>query len=98
MLEDDGIIDDDERKILERKRTKYNITKERGIELENENIGKFNFLNLTTEEKEYIEEIKFFLEDDNEISEIERRMLDRLKVKLKISNERAFELESIIIK
>ena len=43
--------------------------------------------------KEYLEEVKMCLEEDNEISPRERRLLDRLRIKLNISEERAKELE-----
>ena len=45
------------------------------------------------EEKEYLEEVKICLEEDNEISPRERRLLDRLRYKLNIPEERAKELE-----
>ena len=48
---------------------------------------------LTSEEQEYLEEVKMCLEEDNEISPRERRLLDRLRTKLNISEERAKELE-----
>ena len=48
---------------------------------------------LTSEEQEYLEEVKNCLEEDNEISPRERRLLDRLRTKLNISEERAKELE-----
>ena len=49
--------------------------------------------NLSDAEKEYLEEVKMCLEEDNEISSRERRLLDRLRTKLNISEERAKELE-----
>ena len=48
---------------------------------------------LTTEEEEYLEELKACLEEDGEISSKERRLLDRLRNRLGISVERAEELE-----
>lgn len=47
----------------------------------------------TSEEQEYLEEVKICLEEDDEISLRERRLLDRLRIKLNISEERAKELE-----
>ena len=48
---------------------------------------------LSEDEQEYLEEVKMCLEEDNEISPKERRLLDRLRIKLNISEERAKELE-----
>lgn len=48
---------------------------------------------LSEDEQEYLEEVKMCLEEDNEISPRERRLLDRLRNKLNISEERAKELE-----
>lgn len=49
--------------------------------------------NVSEDEQEYLEEVKMCLEEDNEISPKERRLLDRLRIKLNISEERAKELE-----
>ena len=48
---------------------------------------------LTEEESEYLEELKACLEEDSEISVKERRLLNRLRDRLGISEERAEELE-----
>ena len=48
---------------------------------------------ISEDEQEYLEEVKMCLEEDNEISPKERRLLDRLRNKLNISEERAKELE-----
>jgi len=45
-------------------------------------------------EQEYLDNIREFLEDDAEISPRERKMLDRIRQKLGISEERAKELEA----
>lgn len=50
--------------------------------------------NIDKSEQEYIEELKACLEDDGEISERERRLLNRLCQSLGITEERAKELES----
>ncbi|MDY6248476.1 MAG: hypothetical protein SPL55_03475 [Prevotella sp.] len=47
----------------------------------------------TAEEQEYLDNLKVFLEDDAEITPRERKMLDRIRDKLGISEERAKELE-----
>lgn len=48
---------------------------------------------MTDEEQEYLDEVKICLEEDGEISPKERRLLDRLRTKLGISEMRAKELE-----
>lgn len=48
----------------------------------------------TKAEQEYLGNIKEFLEDDAEITPRERRMLDRIRQRLGISEERAAELEA----
>jgi len=50
-------------------------------------------IGLSEDEQEYLEEVKMCLEENNEISSRERRLLDRLRTKLNISEERAKELE-----
>ena len=51
-------------------------------------------LTMTEDEKEYVEEVKACLEEDSEISPKERRLLNRLRERLDISEERAAELEA----
>ncbi len=89
MLEDDGQIDERERTILERFRTRYNITPERAKELEAQAIASAQ---LTPAEQEYLEEYKNSLEN-GEISERERRLLNRLATALGIDEARVAELE-----
>ncbi|WP_314150224.1 hypothetical protein [Capnocytophaga granulosa] len=89
MLEDDGVIDERERTILERFRERYNITPERAKELEAQAIAGQE---LTSEEQEYLSEYKNSLQD-GAISEKERRLLNRLAMALGISEERVKELE-----
>ncbi|WP_455150396.1 hypothetical protein [Capnocytophaga sp.] len=89
MLEDDGVIDDRERTILERFRTRYNITPERAQELEVQAIASTQ---LTPAEQEYLEEYKNSLQN-GVISERERRLLNRLATALGIDEARVAELE-----
>ena len=89
MLEDDGVIDERERTILERFRERYNITPERAKELEAQAIAGQE---LTSEEQEYLEEYKNSLQN-GEISERERRLLNRLATALGIDEARVAELE-----
>jgi hypothetical protein len=89
MLEDDGQIDERERTILERFRTRYNITPERAKELEAQAIASTQ---LTPAEQEYLEEYKNSLQN-GVISERERRLLNRLATALGIDEARVAELE-----
>ena len=90
MLEDDGQIDERERAILERFRTRYNITPERAQELEAQAIASAQ---LTPTEQEYLEEYKNSLQN-GAISERERRLLSRLATALGIDEARVAELEA----
>ena len=51
---------------------------------------------MSSSEQEYLDNIKEFLEDDAEITPRERKMLDRIRQSLGISEERAKELEASI--
>lgn len=88
-LEEDGEISLKERRLLDRLRMKLGISNERALELEEALV-----FQLTEEEQEYLEEYKMCLED-GEISSRERRLLDRLREKLGISQDRANEIENI---
>ena len=57
-----------------------------------------NLPQYTANEKEYIDNIREFLDDDAEITPRERKMLDRIRQKLGISEERAKELEASLTK
>ena len=48
------------------------------------------------EEEEYMEEVRFCLEDDNEINEHSRKFLERKRQKSGLSEARAIELETIV--
>ena len=92
MLEDDGVIDDKERRILNRLGDKLGISLEKAKEIENK-ILSINELNHN--EKEYLDEFKEFL-NDGEITEKERRILNRFATRLEITNERVIEIENSI--
>ena len=92
MLEDDGIIDASERKILNRKRKKYGITKADALAIENTVL----ISNYSESEKKYIEELKEILEDGI-ISDIERKILNRYAKKFNISAEKQNLIDSIYI-
>ena len=53
---------------------------------------------LTEKEQEYLDNIREFFEDDAEITPRERKMLDRIRQSLGISEERAKELEASLAK
>lgn len=90
MLDDDGIIDEKERRILNRLKDKLGITDEKANKLENEILSLKIY---TPNEKEYIEEYKEFL-NDGEITEKERRILNRFATRLELTAERVSELEN----
>ena len=98
LLEDcllDGVITEDERRILNRMKNKYSISEERASELE-ENVK--NKMKYKEEENEYMDEVKGCYENNDNLSNTEKRLLDKIRVKLNISEERATELEDIVRK
>lgn len=86
MLEDDGEIDEKERRVLERLRKNLGLSEEEAKQIEEKNMQ------LSQNEKEYLEEYQAIIAD-GEISEKERRLLNRLSSSLGISQERIKELE-----
>lgn len=90
-LEEDEVISPRERRLLNRLREKLGISEERAKELE-ESLKQPQ---LTTEEQEYFDEYKACLEDGNSISEKERRLLEKLRKMLGISEDRAKEIECL---
>ena len=89
MLQDDGMIDDKERDILERYRTRFGISQARAKELEDQAMAGST---LTPEEQEYVNEYKAAL-CDGVLGERDRRILSRLAGFLKLSDGRVAELE-----
>ncbi|OXA93802.1 hypothetical protein [Flavobacterium hercynium] len=94
MLEDGNEISDRERSFLERFREKKGILKDRADQLEKSMMATRN---LSNNEKEYLEEYQELLAE-GEITEKERRILNRFAARLGIENERAQELENSIKK
>lgn len=90
-FEEDGNICPKERRLLERFREKLGISAERAKELEES----LSAPQLTDAEKEYLEEYKACIEEDGEISPKERRLLNRIRESLGISEERANKLEKL---
>ena len=88
-LADGGEILDKERRLLDRLALSLGISQERVKELEEQCTKQ----TLSTEENEYLEEYKSCLADGGEISDRERRLLDKLSLSLGISQERVQEIE-----
>ncbi len=89
MLDDNGMIDQQERMMLDSIANTLEIPSERAQQLEMLVLSENE---LTKEEKEYLEKYKVFIEN-GEVSERERQMLIRFANLLGISEERALELE-----
>lgn len=89
-LEDGGSISDDDRKYLDRKRNKFGISLERAEEIESMCKPQ-----LTENEQEYLDTFRE-MTSDGEISDRMRRLLDRERESLGISQERAEQIEHII--
>ena len=89
-LDNDGEITSRGRRLLDRLRKSLGITEARAKELE------ASVNSMSDEEKEYQEELKACLEDGT-ISDRERRLLDRLRKSLGISEERAMAIENRLI-
>lgn len=90
-LDNDGEISSRERRLLDRLRKSLGITEARAKELE------ASVNDMSDDEKEYQEELKACLEDGT-ISDRERRLLDRLRKSLGISEERAKAIEDRLLK
>lgn len=88
--QEDGEIGPRERRLLDKLASKLGISPERAAELE----ASLSAPVLTDDEKEYLEEVQAVLAD-GEISEKERRLLDKLRKMLDISEERAKEIEQL---
>ena len=87
-MKESGGISPGERRLLEKIRIKLGISEIRAKELEEE-----IFPQLTEAELEYLEEYKACLKEDEGISPKERRLLDKLRASLSITEERGKELE-----
>ena len=91
-LEDASEIDAHSRKFLERKRQKLGLSETRAQEIED--MVKASLVSFTDEEKEYMEALDDVFED-GVIPDNVRRLLERERKSLGISEERAKELEEI---
>jgi hypothetical protein len=96
LVEDEGQITEEDRRILDRVKVKLKISDEKARELEQQVLQSIQ-PSYSDNELSYIEEIKFCLEDDGLISDKERQILELEREELGISNERAIELEEEIL-
>ena len=85
----EGEINEHDRRVLDRLRKSLGISEERAKALEASLSAQ-----VTDEEKEYLDSVKEYLAE-GEINERDRRMLERLRKSLDISEERASELEAM---
>lgn len=88
-LEEDGKISSKERRLLNCLRERLGISEKRAEELEASLLK----LELTKDDQEYLDEYKACIEE-GELSPKEIRLLNRLRMSLGISEERAKELET----
>jgi len=91
-LEEGDEFSSRERRLLEKFRIRLNVSEKRAKELE-ESLLSLS-IKLTAEEKEYQDEYKACLEEDGEITSKEHRLLNKLRLSLGISEERAKEIEN----
>ena len=91
-LSEGNEISPKERRLLVKLSDTLGISEERAIEIENSLV----IPSFTENEKEYMEEFKACFEEGNEISEKERRLLNKVRIGLDISEERAYEIETFI--
>lgn len=95
---DDGIIDDSERNILNKRKDKYGISDGRAKEIKDFAIKEYSESKTpqfeTDGERDYYELLVDMLEDGY-ISDSGRNILNKRKEKYKISDDRAEELESL---
>lgn len=93
MLDDDQIIDDEERKILNKKILKYGLSPEEASIVESELLVK----HYSKEELHYIDQVKEMVEE-GPISDSKQKILERYAEKYNISNERRIAINSNYIK
>lgn len=88
-IDNDGVISDKERRLLNRLAKSLGLSEQRVRQLEDS----LSSLALSDEEQEYYEEYKACLDNDGVISDKERRLLNRLAKSLDITVERQREIE-----
>ena len=89
LADNNGTISNSQRRLLEKVRVSLWVSEPRARELE----SMCSAPQLTDEEKEYLAEYKACLNDGGIITASERRLLERLRKSLGISEQRAKELE-----
>lgn len=92
MLTDYGKIGPRERRSLERSRIALGISEQRAQEIESSLANQA----LSVTEQEYFEIVKELLEDYGSIGGPQRKQLERARIRLNISEERAKQIESYI--
>ena len=90
-LLEDGEISKSERRLLDKLRIKLGLSETRAAEIE----AQLNQPPLTENEQEYLSEYKECLAEGGSISAGERRLLDKLRIKLGIDQDRATQLETL---
>lgn len=88
-LEDNGVITEEDRRYLDRKRKKFGIPEERAEEIERQIVP-----SLGDDEKEYLETYKE-LASSGILTDRAKRLLERERESLNISKERAAEIEKL---
>lgn len=88
-IDNDGVISDKERRLLNRLAKSLGLSEQRVRQLEDS----LSSPALSDEEQEYYEEYKACLDNDGVISDKERRLLNRLAKSLDITVERQREIE-----
>ncbi len=92
LMEDGSEITSRERRMLDKIRQGLGISDERAKELEDSLLNP----QLTEEEQEYLDALKELMEDGVDITPRERKMLERIRQGLGISEARAKELEAFV--
>lgn len=90
LADGNGSITNSSRKLLSKFANRLGITAHRATQLEQMYLPSF-----TTEEKEFIEEVRTVIEEDGELTNMSLRLLYKLATKLGISEKRAEELMDI---
>ena len=90
LADGNGSITNSSRKLLSKFANRLGITAHRATQLEQMYLPSF-----TTEEKEFIEEVRTVIDEDGELTNMSIRLLYKLATKLGISEQRAEELINI---
>ena len=90
LADNNGTISNSQRRLLEKIRVSLRLSESRAKELE----SMCSAPQLTNEEKEYLTEYKECLNDGGIITTSERRLLERVRKSLGITEERAKEIET----